>query len=91
MDQSFDAITHLDAGHDAELLDEVDEGSAGVGLLEEGLVEEDDAGDALQLRLGDREEELPECVRGFIRIRLVQGKGKDPEKGTLLFLSSEPG
>ena len=43
----FDEITHLDAGHDAELLDEVDEGFAGVGLLEEGLVEEDDAGDAL--------------------------------------------
>ena len=54
----FDEITHLDAGNDAELLDEVDEGFAGVGLLEDGLVEEDDAGDALQLRLGHREEEL---------------------------------
>ena len=55
----LDALVHLDAGHDAELLDEVDEGLPRVRLLEEGLVEEDDAGDALQLRLGHSEEQLP--------------------------------
>ena len=52
-------FSDLDAGHDAELLDEVDEGAAGVRLLEERLVEQDDARDALELRLGHREQQLP--------------------------------
>ena len=47
----LDALVDLDAGHDAELLDEVDEGLARVRLLEERLVEQDHAGDALQLCL----------------------------------------
>ena len=51
MTSYLDALVDLDAGHDAELLDEVDEGLPRVGLLEERLVEQDHAGDALQLRL----------------------------------------
>ena len=56
----LDALVHLDAGHDAELLDEVDEGFARVRLLEERLVEQDDPRDALELRLGHREQQLPD-------------------------------
>ena len=59
------------------ILDEVDEGAARVGLLEEGLVEEDDPGDALQLGLGHREEELsvlPPVVFGVVECDVGAGE-----------------
>ena len=50
---------HLDSRDDVEPLDDVHELPPIISLLEEGLVEEDHAGDALKLGLGDGEQELP--------------------------------
>lgn len=46
-EQRHYALVDLDAGNDVALLQEVHEGCAVVGLLVEGLVEEDHAGDML--------------------------------------------
>ncbi len=62
-EELLDALVHLDAGHDAQVVDEVDELGAVVRLLEQGLVEQDDSGDGVQLGLGHGEQQLPE-MRG---------------------------
>ncbi len=59
-EQLLDALVHLDAGHDVQVVDEVHELGAVVRLLEQGLVEQDHAGDRVQLGLGHSEQQLPE-------------------------------
>lgn len=53
-----DSRVELDARHDALRLEQVDEASAVVGALMEGLFEQDDATDVLGDGVGGGEEEL---------------------------------
>ena len=56
--QRLGALVDLDAGERAGLLDQLDQRRAVLGLLPDGLVVEDDAGNVLRHRLGRAEQHL---------------------------------
>ena len=56
--QRLRALVDLDAGQRARLLDQLDQRRAVLGVLPDGLVVEDDAGDVLRHRLGRAEQQL---------------------------------
>ena len=58
MRQGLRALVDLDAGDRAGLLDQLDQRRAVLGVLPDGLVIEDDAGNVLAHRLGRAEQHL---------------------------------
>ena len=56
--QRLRALVDLDAGERARLLDQLDQRRAVLGVLPDGLVIENDAGDVLRHRLGRAEQKL---------------------------------
>lgn len=63
--------THLDAGYDAQLLDEFHEGPAVISLLVQRLVEEDHAGDIVPKFLEKVSVRLPQYVKTCFSTRSI--------------------
>ena len=71
--QWHDALVDLDARYDVVVVENLDEGRSVVGLLVEGLMEENDATDVLARLLANAEQELAILSTVLLYVLYVYG------------------